>query len=485
MEGRLSFRFLNRPGAVETAADWNAASRDKLWLYNLHYFDDLNAVGSCARRDWHRELIARWIADNPPGNGNGWEPYPVSLRIANWIKWAITGNDLDARAVQSLAVQTRYLHSRLEWHLLGNHLFANAKALVFAGLYFAGDEAEAWRNTGLEILTHQIPEQVLADGGHFELSPMYHGIIEEDILDLVNLARAYPNVVPGRAIQTWTAALQRMRNWLVAMLHPDGGIAFFNDAAHGIAASPAELEAYAQRLGLGACQVPSDGITHLAQSGYIRVQQGDLVALLDVGRIGPDYLPGHAHADTLSFELSFSGQRVIVNSGTSLYQRGREREWERSTGAHNTVVVDCENSSEVWDSFRVARRARPLDLAITKAREEICVRCAHDGYWRLPGKVTHRREWRFRSDGFTIEDRLDGRFANAASYLHLHPDIRVFPDDGLMECRSGRRINYQVLHGSPSLTDYDYHPEFGLSLPARCLKITASTRLCAVRFSFA
>ncbi len=31
--------------------------RAKLWLYNLHYFDDLNAAGASARVAWHRELI--------------------------------------------------------------------------------------------------------------------------------------------------------------------------------------------------------------------------------------------------------------------------------------------------------------------------------------------------------------------------------------------------------------------------------------------
>jgi hypothetical protein len=34
------------------------------------------------------------------------------------------------------------------------------------------------------------------------------------------------------------------------------------------------------------------------------------VLILDVAPVGPDYLPGHAHADTLSFELSLFGQRA-------------------------------------------------------------------------------------------------------------------------------------------------------------------------------
>jgi hypothetical protein len=66
----------------------------------------------------------------------------------------------------------RALAGQLEYHLLGNHLFADAKALIFLGAFFAGAEAEAWLTHGLLILARELPEQVLADGGHFERSPM-------------------------------------------------------------------------------------------------------------------------------------------------------------------------------------------------------------------------------------------------------------------------------------------------------------------------
>src|SRR5262245_4970578 len=73
MEGPNRFRFLNRCGTLGISPGWNAAAHDKLWLYNLQYFDDLNAVGSSTRSEWHRALIARWILENPPGHRNGWE----------------------------------------------------------------------------------------------------------------------------------------------------------------------------------------------------------------------------------------------------------------------------------------------------------------------------------------------------------------------------------------------------------------------------
>src|SRR5690606_24123414 len=113
--------------------------------------------------------------------GTGWEPYPTSRRIVRWIQWARSGaaraGGAPSRALlDSLATQARWLARRLEWHLLGNHLWSNAKALIHAGCFFAGAEADAWRARGERILEHQLAEQVLGDGGHFELSPMYHAL---------------------------------------------------------------------------------------------------------------------------------------------------------------------------------------------------------------------------------------------------------------------------------------------------------------------
>ncbi len=344
MVGPSTFRLLNETREVTTAAGWNDASADKLWLYNLHYFDDLNAEAAAERAGWHRALIERWIADNPPGRGNGWEPYPVSLRIVNWVKWGLTGNRLQPGWVQSLAVQARWLAGRLEWQLLGNHLLVNAKALVFAGAWFQGAEAERWLRRGLRILEREVPEQVLPDGAHFERSPMYHALVLEDLLDLINLAGAFPGLIPQGTAEGWREAVQRMRGWLAGMLHPDGEIGFFNDAAMGVAPRRAALEAYAERLGLPAVTLlPGPGLSRYGDSGYVRLELGPALALLDVAPVGPDYLPGHAHADTLSFELSLFGRRVVVNGGTSRYGVGPERLRERSTAAHSTLELDGES----------------------------------------------------------------------------------------------------------------------------------------------
>jgi len=470
-----TFTFLNETRRLSTPDLWNDSAAPKLWLYNLHYFDDLNAPGAEARRPAHERLLRRWIAENPPGQGVGWEAYPVSLRIVNWIKWALAGHVLPPEAVQSLAVQARHLARRLEWHLLANHLLVNAKALVFAGLFFSGPEAEGWLECGLRVLRRELREQVLPDGGHFERSPMYHALVLEDLLDLENLRREYAQA-GSRTLAAlgdeWAAAIVRMRRWLQVMCHPDGEIALLNDAALEIAPPPTALESYAGRLGYATVAGPGEGITHLPESGYVRLQKGPAVVLLDVGELGPDYNPAHGHADTLSFELSLFGERVIVDSGTSTYAAGTQRQWERSTAAHNTVEVDGADSSETWGSFRVARRARPLGLRVAdEGAAGLVVHCGHDGYRRLPGRPLHFRTWRLTESELEVRDEVAGEARQAVARFHLHPHVKVEdpsgPDGFRRLISPAGTLRWQPDADEISIAQSTYHPAFGM-VQSRC-----------------
>jgi uncharacterized heparinase superfamily protein len=482
MTGADAFIFLNRAGNLEGPADWNAPEHEKLWLYNLHYFDDLNAAEAAQRREWHRDLLQRWVRENPPAHGNGWEPYPTSLRVVNWIKWALTGNALEPGVTESLAIQVGWLARRLERHLLGNHILANAKALVFAGLYFEGKEADRWLSKGLALLDRELREQILSDGGHFERSPMYHAIILEDLLDLINLAASAQNGLTQHRVPAWRRTVARMLEWLRLMCHPDGKIAFFNDAAFGVAPEYDALHAYAQRLGLNpelsdtVAPVPLPGggrLIVLDSSGYVRVELSGSVAILDLARVGPDYLPGHAHADTLSFELSYASQRIIVNSGCSTYALSPERLRQRGTPAHNTVAIDGRDSSEVWGAFRVARRARPFDKNIHVTESGAEISCAHDGYRCLPGKPVHRRLWRFCPRGITIRDEIDGPFTSAVAHYHLHPDIGMAfeGNTGALRLCDTEIARINVKRGSPEPIESTYYPEFGMDMPNQSLQI--------------
>jgi uncharacterized heparinase superfamily protein len=467
------FRFLGVERDLDVCG-WEGGDASQLWKYNLHYFQDLTAEGSAERSRWHSALMCDWVRGNPPGRGTGWDAYPVSVRVANWIKWALAGNELPPECLHSLAVQTRWLARRVEFHILGNHLIANAKALVFAGVFYDGPEAGRWLQQGVRILLDQLPEQLLADGGHFERSPMYHALILEDLLDLCNVLVAFPSntAVAAPLLLECRTRPALMVTWLRAMCHPDGRISFFNDAAFGIAPTLAQLEEYAARLGLELPPPANRTVNHLSESGYVRMSSSAACAILDVAPVGASYQPAHAHADTLSFEFSVSGQRVFVNSGTSCYGAGSERHRQRGTAAHNTVVADGENSSEVWSGFRVARRARPLGLTIRVAPDQSWVRCAHDGYRRLNGHPLHTRTWEMEASALRIIDELSGSFQTAEARFHLHPAVRVESADSesiVLQFASLQHVALSIRGGRWRIDPATWHPEFGCTIPTACV----------------
>jgi uncharacterized heparinase superfamily protein len=474
------FSTMGERGRIFDSQIWNSNQHSRLWLYHLHYFDECQSAIAYERASLIHNYITLWVRYNPPDElGLGWEPYPISLRIVNWIKWFSTpGVEVVADWLQSLAQQADVLFHRLEYHILGNHLLANAKALIFVGTFFSGSAAEDWLHKGLSILDREINEQFLADGGHFELSPMYHAYLILDICDLCYLSEVTTHVVLQQRLAQWQSVIQRGLGWLSAMTHPDGEIAFFNDAALERAPRLADLLAYADSLGLNfeAKCLGDYYVKHLQDTGYGVValpNQGK--AILDLAEVGARYQPGHAHADTLSFELSLYGQRLLVNSGTSHYVENAERGFQRSTAAHNTVCIDEQNSSQVWKSFRVGRRAHPVGLQIQQAGDEIRLLCAQDGYSRRLKRLMHHREWRFKPGKVIIIDQIQGKFKQALAYFYLHPEVRVreaHAQQIICELAQDERVTLSwqgAMHLSIEATHW--YPRFGEEVSNQVIKV--------------
>jgi uncharacterized heparinase superfamily protein len=224
---------------------------------------------------------------------------------------------------------------------------------------------------------------------------------------------------------------------------------------------------YAKRLGF-IQQKPLSLISHLNESGYSRVSLNNAVAIIDRAAVGPDYLPGHAHADTLSFELSIYSHRVVVNSGTSIYGIGKERIRQRGTFAHSTVVIDNENSSEIWSGFRVARRAKVYQVKTSTQDKKTYLSAYHDGYKRLPGKPIHSRQWILSEGLVEIVDRISGKgYHDIQVVFPLHPDVVIIErkKNNIILDVANNSINIAFEGaGNLEIIESAYHPEFGLSI---------------------
>ncbi|WP_423128035.1 heparinase II/III domain-containing protein [Gaoshiqia sp. Z1-71] len=407
---QTAFTFLNQSLDYPGTIDWNEPRNGKLWSYNLNYMDYLLQTGM--NQEKGLILIEQFIT-GLPGNASGTEPYPTALRGINWIKFFSQYAIHNTQYSSSLYAQYLILLDNLEYHLLGNHLLEDGFSLLFGAFYF---KDEIFYRKAREIIIDELQEQVLEDGAHFELSIMYHQILLDRLLDCINLLKNNVQFADQKQFLGYLLQkAQKMLGWLNALTFANGQAPLLNDAAPNIAPTAEQLNDYAGKLDLIGDHLSNSWM--LSESGYRKFVGSNYECILDVGAVGPAYQPGHAHADTFNFILNVHQKPVIVDTGISTYEPSAIRLEERGTAAHNTVTVLDKNSSEVWSSFRMARRAH---VKIRKETDHTIV-AEHDGYRRL--KTIHHREWKFMEDRIIVEDNIVGKITEGKAHIWLSPGV--------------------------------------------------------------
>jgi uncharacterized heparinase superfamily protein len=385
--GNNTFLFLHCPHTFTDRVDWGFTSQGKLWNYNLQYFDYLHDDTI------NDEEKQRWLQDFSKGILNRKitvEPYPVSLRLINWILYYTRTGYHSIEFEKAIKFQVDFLERNLEHHIQANHLLENYFALTIAGLAFRDEHLV---NDYLAAIEGQLQEQVFADGGHYERSWMYHSIILGKVLLLIDTISqstwARINEGPLREVAA------RMLGWLRAFQLDNNSLACINDSTEGITPGP---QVYFKVGGQLNIKCPE---AKLQESGFRKMRIPDMEIVADVGNISPSYQPGHYHSGMLGFCLNYKNDKIIVDTGTSTYQVSERRMLERMTISHNTVTLNQEDQSEIWSAFRVGRRAK---LIILNDRFDEVV-AKHDGYEKSYG-VIHQRGFTSKKQTLLITDEM-------------------------------------------------------------------------------
>ncbi|WP_343539404.1 alginate lyase family protein [Sphingobacterium thalpophilum] len=461
--GRNRFKFLNLEYDFGREINWNEQKFGKLWNYNLQYGNYL------LQKDVSVQKKIDLLTDlyNQLSNGNLLlEPYPVSLRSINVIRLASSGVTVDNKLLRCLCAELSFLSQRLEFHILGNHLLENAFAMAMGGAFFGNGN---WLRTGMTLIIEQLEEQILPDGAHFELSPMYHQIILFRVLECFDWYSKYVD----RNEKTLTLIGNKaasMLSWLVKMTFQNGDIPLFNDSANGIAYSTEWLLNYGRKL-----QIPIIEL-YLKESGYRSVNRGRYECRIDFAQVGASYQAGHSHADALSFILYYDNKPLFVEQGTSTYQISKRRELERSTQAHNTVELKDVNQSEVWGGFRTAHRAQVHIL-----KDGVNVYSAwHNGYERK-FNVRHTRTFIFSDKNIEVWDKLSKK-SDAKCYFHLHPGVTI---DVLNE--NEYLLNGEIkisFKGASKITvnSYQFANSYNQYLTAQRFVVSFEEQLCSILY---
>lgn len=427
VEGR--FTFLNETRSLGLPVPWDRPDLEDalLWKTHLHEFAwsfDLarawrqteeagfrTGFFAMARSWWQAEPIGR-----PGFERVAWNERVVATRL---MHWAAAGALLDLREGdpqadwlgREIVRHALFLRDNLALDLLANHLYRDCVALAFADV-LTGCVPDA-----MALLEREVAEQFLADGAHYERSPMYHAVCLEDLIDL--------QLLLGAAAPAWLPdAVRRAGGFLESVLLGDGDLPLLGDAWRGEVHPRLLLE---QASAAAGALVPPAAPER--SSGIVRLERGPLRAVVRAGPHGPDHQLGHAHADLLSFDLSSGARRLVTDTGTGCYAAGPERMHLRSTAAHNTVQIDRAELLEAWSSFRSGRRGRARCEARGETSGFAWIHASHDGWRWLPGAPVHHRLLAVGATSVLVVDVVLGAGAHRLeSRLHLHPDA---PADAL------------------------------------------------------
>jgi uncharacterized heparinase superfamily protein len=352
-----------------------AGTGTRLYGFHEQYGEDVLAAARGGEPEAARRTAHEWITAHPAGAGDAWHPYVLSTRVGNWIAaGSLEPGLFDETLSDSLWRQLTYLGRNVEDDVLGNHVIRNARALALGGAAFEDERLTA---RARRLLRRELPEQLLPDGGHYERSPVYHLVVLRDLLEL----RA------ACGFDELDESIERMRRFAAALTRPDGAPALFNDGTLDLAPQLELPEA-------------PPGLTVFPETGYAVVRTDRIWLVFDCGPAAPDFLPAHAHADALSFQLWVDGQPVVIDPGTSTYEAGTERDQLRSSAAHATVAIDGQSQFEPWAAFRSGPLPR---VAILDVRGGSIAAAVH---W--DGALVHHRRIEWGEDGIVVSDRVEG-----------------------------------------------------------------------------
>jgi uncharacterized heparinase superfamily protein len=422
LRGRFTYlnethRFPVDKASGRVAVDWAPPGTSPLWRYQLQYLGAVLDLVLAGAPDAAANLVAAWIEHHAGAwSAIAWHPYPVSLRLCNMCLAAGAAGGFDALgpgAANLAAVSAAYLHRHFEHDVRGNHLLENARALLIASRSLDGPPVAGWERLAREIIAKEIAEQVLPDGAHFELSPMYHKLVLWRLIELSKLLGPADPLVSGSI----GPAISAMRRFLAGVLCPDGEVPLLGDSVRNSAFAPPA----GPLLDTEVVSPESGGVRAYPNAGLYIFASPRLWAVFDAGPVCPDYLPAHGQADSLTVEVWCDGACLVGDPGVYAFT-GAERGWSRSSRAHSTLTVDDRDTSEVYGSFRIGGRAT-LESIDTRG-DEVSAAVVP---WGTDARLS--RVVRFEGPGRSCLRLLDSatapRGTTVRSRLHLHPSTTV------------------------------------------------------------
>lgn len=503
------FSFYGEHHQLTNDIDWDANPGTRHWGHDLNRFTFLRplvqayvAAGDARYSRKAVELILDWISKCNMERCFKGSPYVWGSYLNNAIHcqaWCAQLSILIAaeqitpiellRVLKSVHEQLAYLEIVTNEHS-GNWPTIGMQAMLqCVGTFPVLRDTDRFADYCIKALKEQVADQVLPDGVQYELTPHYHRVVINNLLNAARWLRVLGRDLDPQTLQT----LGKMIHYAQQTTVPDRSKQVaFNDS------DPDAVGKYGSALaGLGLKHVlspperlgpevfPYAGVAFLRQ----RQDVGDLYLAFDAGPFGRS----HQHEDKLGFWLFAYGRNLIVDPGRHLYDWSDRSYYPylRSTRAHSTIRVDGQDQHsrgrrDTW----IARR--PLDLEWTVTDGEIRAAGVYElGYGpKNDIAVTHRREIVFVDERFWVvfdvvdgegEHLLESRFQLAPGNLRVEGNTArtQFPDANLLlsALASEPFVDVRVEQGQQNPRGGWYSDSYNKIAPAPALSLSVRTAL--------
>lgn len=469
----LDIQYAPYPGGYDIKIPWELSRCQHFaWLGQAYWL-----TGDEKYTREFRLQIEDWIKCNPLRYGVNWVcTMDVALRAINWL-WGYAyfqhsptlDDSFHLLFHRSLLAHGRHMLNNLEWseQSTGNHYLSDIVGLVYLGILLPEfKEAQIWRQFGLSELEKEIQKQVYFDGVDFEASTNYHRLSTELFLSATLLAeRNGFNLSPA-----YNEQLERMITVIYTISRPDGTVPVIGDQDNGRVHrlkiwQPPEMEwqDFRPLLAVGAIwknnpawaisakdcweeaiwmfgmyaineydrliaqSLPPKPIsTCLPAGGWYILRDQSFHIMVELGSNGQNGNGGHAHNDSLSFDLFWQGQTWICDPGTYLYTPDYEaRNLFRSTQMHNTVSIEGyeQNQFDPHELFQMKNNTAPrlIHWEVTDSFTMLVGEFAP----QIPDSILHRRVFYLAHELnlMVLTDCVRGNENLRRIVFHFSPDV--------------------------------------------------------------
>ena len=445
------------------------------YWHSFEWLRDLREISDKQARVRSRDLCLEWAKQNSEWDPISWGTEIMGKRLSNILlcygAFADTAEiNFQEALIKQFASQVRCLELDLQ-NLPPNQNRINTLLGIIAGrvcLTPLISEIESIVN----IIYDDVNKLLNSNGMHISRQPEFHFQLLKIIIEVRALILSSPN-----SLNKINPIIKKMTECAKLFCHGDGSIGKFNG---GSILAKENINQIIKKA-----EVPYKISNSITEDGYARLNSKQSTILFDCG--SPQKNWSDWHAGTLSFELSYGKQLIVVNSGSLK----NDTNWKialRGTAAHSTLSIDRKNSSNLKTNENNQRIANIIENNFEKTDAGFEADATHDGYFLSHGTF-HKRKIFLDKSGDTVlgKDKLIYSGAPGAIPIegkirfHLSPDIKagkVFSGDILLKPKSGLGWTFKSKSNNISIEDSIYVKDLKI---IKCQQIIIRLTLTSLR----